>query len=141
MGEVGAQAELPLTAKPAAQVGGQVALALFVGRYRYAAHILGALGHVIDQPARRRHATVQARKALEQFDLLLVLQRHVLLAGDGLAIDAVAAGGIEFEAAHVEVFVIADRGVAFADRRIALQHFAEFAYLAVLDQLLVENTD
>ena len=51
VGEVDPQAQLALGAEPAAQVGGQVALALFVARHVYAAHILRALGHVVDQPA------------------------------------------------------------------------------------------
>ena len=41
----------------------------------------------------------------QHFDLLLVFQADVLLAGDGAAIDFVAAGRIQGEAAHLKVFV------------------------------------
>ncbi|MNJ34842.1 hypothetical protein D3C77_295680 [compost metagenome] len=139
MGEVGAHTELALTAEPAAKVGGDVAFTLLVARYRHRAHILRAFGDVVDQPAGFGNAALQPGQTLEQFDLLFVLQRHILLAGNGLAVDLVAAGGVEFETAHVEVFVVADRRIAFAHRGIALQYFAELAHLSIGQQLLAEH--
>ncbi|MNJ17040.1 hypothetical protein D3C77_113140 [compost metagenome] len=139
MGKVGAQAELTLAAEPATQVGGDVALTLLVARHRHRAYVFRALGDVVDQAAWFGDATLQAGQALEQFHLLLVFQRNALLARDGLPVDLVAAGGIELEAAHVEVLVVADRRVAFAHRGVALQEFAECSHLAIDDQLLAEH--
>ncbi|MNF99825.1 hypothetical protein D3C84_827420 [compost metagenome] len=65
---------------------------------------------------------------------MFVFQADVLLAGDGAAVDLVAAGGVEREATHDEVFVVADRRVALTHRGIVLQDFAEQAGLPILDQ-------
>ncbi len=141
MGHVGAQAELLLAAKPAAHVGGQVTTAAIIGGHRHRAHILRALGHVIDHAAGLGNPALHTRQSLEQLHALLVLQGNVLLAGDGAAIDLVAAGGIQRETAHHEVFVVADGRIAVAHRGVIAQHFAEQARLLVLDQRLVEHRD
>ena len=84
---------------------------------------------------------MQAGQALEHFHLLFVFQGDVLLAGDGAAVDLVAARGVQREAAHHEVFVVADRRIAVAYRGVVAQHFAEQAGLLVLDQGGVDHAD
>ncbi|GBH12132.1 periplasmic component [Pseudomonas syringae pv. actinidiae] len=116
--QVGAQTELLLAAKPAADVGGDVAFTVLVGGHRDRPDVLRAFGLIVDDAARLGNAALQARQALEQLDLLLVLQRHVLLAGDAAAIDAIAVGRVQREAAHHKVFVIAYRRITVAHRGI-----------------------
>ena len=139
MGHIGPQAKLLFAAEPTADVGGNVAAAAVVGGHRHRAHIGGALGHVVDPPARLRHSALQARQALEQLYLLLVFKADVLLAGDGAPIDRVAAGRVQGETAHHEVLVVTDGGVAFAHGGIIFQHIAEQACLLILNQRFGED--
>ena len=114
MGDVGAQAELLLAAKPAADIGGDVTTATIISGHRHRAHILGAFGHVVDHPAGLGNAALQTGQALEHFHLLLVFQRDVLLAGDGAPIDLVTAGRVQRKATHHEILVITDRRITVA---------------------------
>ncbi len=137
--QVGAQTELLLAAKPAADVGGDVAFTVLVGGHRDRPDVLRAFGLIVDDAARLGNAALQARQALEQLDLLLVLQRHVLLAGDAAAIDAIAVGRVQREAAHHKVFVIAYRRITVAHRGIVAQHVTQQLCLTVLDQRFAEH--
>ena len=138
VGDVGAQPELFLAAKPAADVGGDVALAMLVGRDRHRPHVFRALGFVIDHARRLRHPALQPREAFEQFDLFFVFQRHVLLAGDAAAVDAITVGGVEGEATHDEILVIPHRRIAVAHRGVIAQYVAEQFGLLVLQPFGVE---
>ncbi|MNQ79987.1 hypothetical protein D3C85_949490 [compost metagenome] len=139
MGQVGPQSELLLAAEPAADVGGQVTAAAVIGGDRHRAYVGWALGHVVDQPTGLGSAALQAGKALEQLHLLLVFQADILLAGHGAAVDPVAAGRVQREAAHHEVLVVTDRRIAFPHRGVVPQHLAEQAGLLILDQGFVEH--
>ena len=141
MGQVGADTHLLLAAEPATQISRQITAALIGGRYRHRVHIFRAFGHVVNKAARLGHATLQARQAFQHFDLLLVFQADVLLAGDGTAIDLVTAGRIQREAAHIKVFVITNRRIAFAHGGVIAQHFAEQARLLILDLLIGDHAD
>ena len=141
VGQVDAHAHLLFGTEPAADVCGQVAFTLFVGGHRDRAHIFRALAHVVDQPAGLGDAALQAGQALEHFDLLLVFQGDVLFAGDRAAVDLVAARRVEGEAANHEVLVVADRGVAVADRGVVFQYFAEQARLLVLQAGFGDHRD
>ena len=139
--EVGAQSELLFAAEEAADVGGQVTAAAIIGGDRDRAHIGRPLGHVIDQPTGFADPALKPRQTLEQFHLLFVFQADILLAGDGPAIDLVAAGRIQRETTDHEIFVVADRRIALAHRGIVFQHVAEQAGLLVLDQCVVDHRD
>ncbi len=141
MGDVGAQAELLLAAKPAADIGGDIATATVIGGHRHRTYILRAFGHVVDHAAGFGNPALQTGQALEHFHLLLVFQGDVLFAGDGAPVDLVAARGIQREAAHYKVFVVADGRIAVAHRGIVAQHFTEQARLLVLDQRGVNHRD
>ncbi|MCW0425716.1 hypothetical protein NB713_003659 [Xanthomonas sacchari] len=138
---VDAQAELALAAEPVAQVHRRAAAAVVVAAQHQAAHVLRALGLVVDHAGRGGDAGQHPGQALEHLHLFLVLQRHVLFAGDGQAVDAVAVGRIQRIAAHQEVLVVADRRVAVADRGVGAQHLAEHAHLAVGQLRAIDGVD
>jgi len=77
---------------------------------------------------------LQAGQALEQLHLLFVFQADVLLAGDGAAVDLVAAGRVQRETAHHEVLVITNGRIAFTHGSVIAQHLAEQPGLLILDQ-------
>ncbi len=139
MGKVGAQAELLFTAEPATDVGRDVAFAVFVGRDRDRPDVLRPLGLIVDYATGLGHAALQAGKPLEQLDLLLVLQRDVLLAGNAATVDAITVGGVQRKPAHHKVFVIAHRGIAVSDRRIVAQYLTQQLCLTIPDQRSAEH--
>nr|WP_193552200.1 hypothetical protein [Xanthomonas campestris] len=130
-----AHAQRAIGIEPVAQIGRDVARALFVGAQGHAAHMFGALGAVVDQPRRFVDPGLQPGQSLEDLHLLLVFQRDRLLAHRAQSVDAVAVGGVERVAAQHEVFVITDGGIRIAGRGIGAQYLAEHARLAV-EQLL-----
>ncbi len=73
--------------------------------------------------------------ALEEFDLLLVFERHILLAGDSHAIDFKTGGEIEGKTANLVVAVVAHRHVIVADRGIVLDHIGKQARDLVVEQV------
>jgi hypothetical protein len=70
-----------------------------------------ALGDVVDEAASRGHAAFDAGDAFEEFDALLVFERHILLAGDGHAVDFEPGGEIDGKAANLVVAVVAHGNV------------------------------
>ena len=72
---------------------------------------------------------------LRNSTLLLVFERHILLAGDGHAVDFKAGGEIEGKAANLVVAVVAHGHVIVADRGIVLDHVGEQARDLVVEQV------
>ena len=73
------------------------------------------LGDVIDQSSGRGNAAFHPGNTLQKFDALLVLERNILFAGNRQAIDLKAGGEIDRNSANLEITLITDRSVVFAD--------------------------
>lgn len=138
---VDAHAQRAFGTEPVAQIGGEIARALFVGAQGHAAHVLGPLGAVVDQPGRFVDARLQPGQTLEELYLLLVFQRDRLFAHRAHAVDTVAVGGIERIAAHHEVFVIANGRIRIASGSIGTQDFTEHACLTIEQLLTIDERD
>ena len=95
----------------------------------------GALGDVVDEAAGGGHAAFDAGDALEDLDALLVFEGHILLAGDGHAVDFKAGGEIEGKAANLVDAVVADGHVIVADGGVVLHHVREQARDLVVEQI------
>src|SRR5208337_12884 len=106
-------------------IGGQID-GLDVGR---------SLGDEIDEAAGGGDATFDRGNALEEFDLLLVFERHILLTGNGHAVDLETGGEIERKTANLVVAVVAHGHVIVADRGIVLHHVRKQARVLVAEQV------
>src|SRR4051812_14590438 len=94
---------------------------------------IGFLCRVVDDAAAGGDAAFETCDAFDDFDTLLVLERNVLLAGDSKAVDLKAGGEIDGESANLEVAVVADGGVVFADGRVVFDYVRERAGDLVAD--------
>ena len=119
--------------QPAAHVQRHVARAVRVGTDGGGVHVGRALADKIDQAAGSDHTGFQSGQALENLHLLLVFQRHVLLAGHAHAVEAEAGGQIQRKAADRDVLVVADRGVAVAHGGVHVAEVTERARLAIVE--------
>jgi hypothetical protein len=81
-------------------------------------------------------AALHAGDALEKLDARLVFQRHILLAGDGHAVDLESRGQVDRKAANFVVAVVAHRRVVLADGGVVLHHVREQARALVQEQLV-----
>ena len=82
--------------------------------------IVGLLRHVIDNAAGGGYAALKPCNAFHNFNALLVLERNVLFAGDGHAVDLKPGGEIDGKTADLEVAVVAHRRIVLADRSVIL---------------------
>src|SRR5271169_4071729 len=99
----------------AAMIGGQID-GLDVG---------GALGDEVDEAARGGDTAFDGGNAFEELYLLLVFERHILLARDGHAVDFETGGEIERKTADLVVAVVAHWHVIVAYRSIVLYHIGK----------------
>ena len=134
-GEIHARAHLLPAAEEMAEVDGAVRRAAMIGGEIDGLDVGGALGDVVDEAARRGHAAFDRGNAFEELDLLLVFKRHILLAGDGHAVDFKSGGEIEGKSANLVVAVVAHGHVVVADRGIVLDHIREQARNLVVEQV------
>ena len=89
--------------------------AAFIRRKIDGLDVGGALGDEVDEAARGGDTALHGGNALEELDLLLVFERHILLARDGHAVDFKTGGEIQRKTANLVVAVVAHRHVIVAD--------------------------
>ena len=126
---------LLLSAKQPSQVDVSVRTSALIGGQVHGLDRRRSLGDVVDQAAGRSHSAFHARDALEEFDALLVFERHVLFAGDRHAVDLEAGRKIDRKSANLKIAVIADRRIVLADRGIVLHHVGKHARNLVREQV------
>ena len=134
-GQIHARSHLLLRAEEPPHIYRAVRRPAMVGRQIRGFDHRRPLGHVVDQSARRGHAALHAGNAFQELHPLLVFQRHILLAGDGHAVDLKPRGQIDGEAANLVVAVVPDRRVILANGGIVLDHVGEHARPLVGEQL------
>ncbi len=134
-------AHAELRREPAAEIHRDVARAVRIDAEGDAAHVGRPLADVIDHAAGLHHAGFQPGQSLQDLHLLHVLQRHLLLAGDGQAVAAEAGGRVQRIAADCDVLVVADRRVVVAQRGILAGQLAERADLPVVQLLARHHGD
>jgi len=137
----GIEAHADARREPVAHVHRGVARAFGVGTQGDIAYLGRALAHVVDDAARGDYAGGQPGLALEDFHLLHVLQRQPLFAGDTQAVEAVAGGGVQREAADGDVLVVAHRRVAVAQRGVVVGQFGQRTHHAAVKQPAVQHAD
>ena len=134
-GEIDARAHLLAAAEEMAEIDGAVGGAAMIGGEIDGLDVGRALGDVVDEAAAEATPLSTPARPLQEFDALLVFERHILLAGDGHAVDLEAGGEIEGKAANLVVAVVADGHVIVADRGIVLDHVREQARDLVVEQI------
>ncbi len=134
-GEIHARAYLLAAAEKMAEVDSAVGCAAMIGGEIDGLDVGGALGDVVDETAGRSHAALDGGKPMQEFDTLLVFERHILLAGDGHAVDLKAGGEIEGKAANLVDAVVADGHVIVLDGSIVFDDIREQARDLVVEQI------
>ncbi len=124
---------------PVAYIGRDIARAFRIGAQGDGAHFGRALAHVVDDAARRHHAGSEAGFTLEDLHFLHVFQGQALFAGDGQAVEAVAGGRVQGEAADGDVLVVADRRVGIAQRGIVAGQLGQRTHLATVEVIAVKH--
>ena len=134
-GKIHARAHLLAAAEEMAEVDSAVSCAAMIGGKIDGFNVGRPLGDVVDKPAGRGHAAFQPGDAFQEFDALLVFERHILLAGDGHAVDFKPGGEIDGKTANLVVAVVAHGHVVVVDRGIVLHHVGEQARNLVAEQI------
>ncbi|MCY1515424.1 hypothetical protein D9M68_500110 [compost metagenome] len=140
-GHVEPIAELAVLAEAAAEVDRAEHTAAARGFETDRAQVLfgRALDHVVDEPARRAGAGLDAAGAAQDLDALLVVQRDRRLGADRQAFAPVVEAVVEHEAAHREVVPVAGRVVGVGDRGVELRQVGEAARAAAAQLLAVDD--
>ena len=99
----------------------------------------GLFGDVVDEAACGGDSALKTGDAFEEFDTLLVFERHILLTGDGHAVDLEAGGEIDGEAADFVVAVVADRSVVFADGGVVFNDVREQARALIEEEIVGDD--